>query len=140
MMDLVLKIGISDVDPRKPRPEDESFLTSLKEEAQVVASGKVTVIKTVAIQKSAWPEVAKKTFEALSYLEIPVLISSVALLISTLSPIIVQYLKNKSSKEVTIATDGVKVVLKGGASEREVMEGLKAIEKAKGNTSKIIVD
>ena len=138
-MDLVLKIGISDVDPTNPRPEDESFITSLNQEAQVVASGKVKVIKTAYIQESAWPEVAKATLEALSDLEVPVLISSVAFLISKLSPIIVQYLKNRSSKEVTIEIDGIKVVLKAGASESEVMEALKAIEKAKGNTSKIIV-
>src|SRR5699024_4949612 len=52
----------------------------------------------------------------LSGLSIPALLTSVGYLLKHLSPLLVEYMRNKSSKEITIDAHGKRITIKGGSN------------------------
>ncbi|QUX92253.1 hypothetical protein CYL31_12955 [Marinomonas sp. A3A] len=93
--------------------------------------GKINKVTSGFMTNNSEAEIVNSLLTGLS---IPALVTSVGYLLKHLSPLLIQYMKNQSAKEITVDIHGIRITVKGGYNfEKELEAIIRQAEKLDGS-------
>ena len=109
-----------------------NLMRTLLESSNELGAGESYLIESVPYLNNSESEVVNAVVSGLS---IPAIIISAGQLLKHLSPLLVEYMKGKSLREITVESSGKKVTVKGGhnfeSDLQKVIENLSDIDDEK---------
>ena len=107
-------LSINDQDRWKTTDSERqhAIIESLIEECNKCGAGKINKVSSGFVTNTE-ADVANLLISGLS---IPVVLTSIGYLFKHLSPLLVEYMRSQSSKEITVDIHGKKITIKGGVN------------------------
>ncbi|AXS84272.1 hypothetical protein [Marinobacter sp. Arc7-DN-1] len=122
-MDNRFAVSLHDVDPWRPTDEErqEEVVKRLMDECEVLGEAKPSIMTFGFRTNSSTAQIAN---DLVSGLSLPALISSAGYVLKHLAPLIIEYLKTRPQKEVTIDYKGHRVTVRGGGDVAKELQNL----------------
>lgn len=117
----------------KPTDEEGQHLlvNAMIDKCNDLSVGKINKVTSSFMANSSEAEIVNSLLMGLS---IPTLVTSVGYLLKHLSPLLIQYMKNQSAKEITVDIHGTRITVKGGSNfEKELKVIIRQAEKFDGS-------
>ncbi len=106
-------LSIHDQD-RWKRTDTESqhqLVERLINEASKIEAGEIRKVRSGFVANNAGADIANALLSGLS---IPALLTSAGYLIKQLSPLLIEYMRSRAAKEITVDVHGKRITIKGG--------------------------
>lgn len=117
----------------KPTDEDGQHLLvkAMIDKCNDLSVGEINKVTSGFMVNNSEAEIVNSLLTGLS---IPALVTSVGYLLKHLSPLLLQYMKNQSAKEITVDVHGTRITVKGGSNfEKELEAIIQQAEKLDGS-------
>ncbi|MEP3348777.1 MAG: hypothetical protein ABJN96_02360 [Marinomonas sp.] len=122
-------ISITDKDRWNPTDKEgqDLLVKALVNKCNDISAGDINKVCSGLIANNSEADIVNSLPSGFS---IPVLLTSIGYLLKHLSPLLIQYMKNKASKEITVDIHGKRITIKGGPNfEKELSAIIKQTEK-----------
>jgi hypothetical protein len=122
-------ISIGDTNRRKPTDSENQHKTvlTMMEACKNLGESKPNQITSGLTVNASEADIANSIICGFSY---PALLCSAGYILKYLSPVLVEYMKSRSQKEITVDFSGKRITVKGGGDfEKNLTDIIEAIEK-----------